>query len=120
MGLIAVVTGASRGAGKGIALALGATGATVYVTGRTAVAGDSELPGSLATTAEQINARGGVGIPVICDHADDEQVEAVFAQVAREQDRLDVLVHNAFAIPAGMTARRPAGETRLEQRIVHT
>ena len=118
MGLVVVVTGASRGAGKGIALALGATGATVYVTGRTAVDGDSELPGSLATTAEQINARGGVGVPVVCDHADDEQVEAAFAQVAREQGRLDVLVNNAFAIPDGVTSRRPFWEKRLEQQMV--
>ena len=118
MGLVAVVTGASRGAGKGIALALAANGATVYVTGRTAVDGDSDLPGSLATTADQINARGGVGVPVVCDHADDEQVEAVFARVAREHGRLDVLVNNAFAIPDGITSRRPFWEKRLEQQMV--
>ena len=118
MGLVAVVTGASRGAGKGIALALAANGATVYVTGRTAVDGDADLPGSLATTADQINARGGVGVPVVCDHADDEQVEAVFARVAREHGRLDVLVNNAFAIPDGITSRRPFWEKRLEQQMV--
>jgi len=118
VGLVAVVTGASRGAGKGIALALAANGATVYVTGRTAVDGDSDLPGSLATTADQINARGGVGVPVVCDHADDEQVEAVFARVAREHGRLDVLVNNAFAIPDGITSRRPFWEKRLEQQMV--
>ena len=118
MGLVAVVTGASRGAGKGIALALGATGATVYVTGRTRKDGDSELPGSLATTAQEIGARGGRGVPVVCDHSDDGQVEAVFAQVAREQGRLDVLVNNAFAIPDGITSRRPFWEKRLEQQMV--
>jgi len=118
VGLVAVVTGASRGAGKGIALALAANGATVYVTGRTAVDGDADLPGSLATTADQINARGGVGVPVVCDHADDEQVEAVFARVAREHGRLDVLVNNAFAIPDGITSRRPFWEKRLEQQMV--
>jgi NAD(P)-dependent dehydrogenase (short-subunit alcohol dehydrogenase family) len=119
MGLVAVVTGASRGAGKGIALALAATGATVYVTGRTRNDGDSELPGSLATTAKEIDARGGVGVPIVCDHADDEQVEAVFAQVAaREHGRLDVLVNNAFAIPDGITSRRPFWEKRLEQQMV--
>jgi NAD(P)-dependent dehydrogenase (short-subunit alcohol dehydrogenase family) len=118
MGLVAVVTGASRGAGKGIALALGATGATVYITGRTAVDGDSQLPGSLASTADQVNARGGVGVPIVCDHAEDEQVEAVFAQVAREQGRLDVLVNNAFAIPDGITSRRPFWEKRLDQQMV--
>lgn len=119
MGLVAVVTGASRGAGKGIALALAATGATVYVTGRTRDDGDSELPGSLARTAAEIDARGGVGVPIVCDHADDEQVEAAFAQVsAREQGRLDVLVNNAFAIPDGITSRRPFWEKRLEQQMV--
>jgi NAD(P)-dependent dehydrogenase (short-subunit alcohol dehydrogenase family) len=116
--LVAVVTGASRGAGKGIALALAATGATVYVTGRTRVDGDSDLPGSLATTAKEVDARGGVGVPVVCDHGDDEQVEAVYAQVARDHGRLDVLVNNAFAIPDGITSRRPFWEKRLEQQMV--
>jgi NAD(P)-dependent dehydrogenase (short-subunit alcohol dehydrogenase family) len=118
MGLVAVVTGASRGAGKGVALALGATGATVYVTGRTQQDGDSELPGSVATTAAQIDARGGTGIPVVCDHADDAQVEAVFARVAREHGLLDILVNNAFAIPDGITSRRPFWEKRLDQQMV--
>jgi NAD(P)-dependent dehydrogenase (short-subunit alcohol dehydrogenase family) len=112
---VAVVTGASRGAGKGIALALGATGATVYVTGRTAVDGDSDLPGSLATTARQIDERGGRGIAVPTDHGDDEQVEALFARVAQEHGRLDILVNNAFAIPDGITSRKPFWEKGLRQ-----
>ena len=116
MSVIAVVTGASRGAGKGIALALGSTGATVYITGRTAHDGDSDLPGSLATTAKQIDERGGVGVPVVCDHADDAQVEAVFTQVRAEQGRLDVLVNNAFAIPDHITSRRPFWEKGLPQQ----
>lgn len=91
---VAFVTGASRGAGKGIALALAETGATVYVTGRTKHDGDSELPGSIATTAKQIDERGGRGIPIVCDHADDAQVEAAFAQVAEEHGRLDILVNS--------------------------
>jgi NAD(P)-dependent dehydrogenase (short-subunit alcohol dehydrogenase family) len=118
MAMIAVVTGASRGAGKGIALALAETGATVYVTGRTRSDGDSALPGSVETTAKQIDSRGGVGIPIVCDHADDAQVEAVFAQVAREQGRLDILVNNAFAIPDGITSRRPFWEKSLDQQMV--
>lgn len=116
--MIALVTGATRGAGKGIALALADTGATVYVTGRTAQDGDSELPGSLATTVAEIGARGGVGIALACDHADDAQVEAAFAQVGREQGRLDVLVNNAFAIPEHITSRRPFWEKGLEQQAV--
>jgi NAD(P)-dependent dehydrogenase (short-subunit alcohol dehydrogenase family) len=116
--MIALVTGATRGAGKGIALALAETGATVYVTGRTEHDGDSALPGSLDATVADIGARGGVGIGLACDHADDAQVEAAFAQVAREQGRLDVLVNNAFAIPAHITSRRPFWEKGLEQQTV--
>ena len=71
---VAVVTGASRGAGKGIALALGAAGATVYVTGRSQNEGDASLPGTIHATAREIDALGGKGIAVACDHADDEQV----------------------------------------------
>ncbi|MDT4913289.1 MAG: hypothetical protein QOC66_2417 [Pseudonocardiales bacterium] len=118
MTMVAVVTGASRGAGKGIALALADTGATVYVTGRTRNDGDSDLPGSLATTVKQIDERGGVGVAVACDHGDDAQVEAVFAQVASEQGRLDVLVNNAFAIPDGITSRRPFWQKKLDQQMV--
>jgi NAD(P)-dependent dehydrogenase (short-subunit alcohol dehydrogenase family) len=106
---IAVVTGASRGAGKGIALALGATGATVYVTGRTAADGDSPegLPGSVARTAAEIGQRGGTGIGVVCDHADDAQVAALFERVRAEQGRLDLLVNNAYTLPDKITSRRP-------------
>lgn len=93
--LVAVVTGASRGAGKGIALALGAAGATVYVTGRSQNEGDASLPGTIHETARQIDALGGKGIAVACDHADDEQVRSLFEQVERESGRLDILVNNA-------------------------
>ena len=115
--MIAVVTGASRGAGKGIALALADTGATVYVTGRTAADGDSELPGSLASTVEEINARGGTGVAVVCDHGDDEQVAGLFDRVKVEHGRLDILVNNAFAIPDGITAKKPFWEKGLRQQL---
>lgn len=97
-GSVAVVTGASRGAGRGIALALGERGATVYVTGRTvrgspAVDG---LPGTIDETAELVLARGGVGIPVRIDHTVDFAVEALFAKVQAEQGRLDLLVNNVW------------------------
>lgn len=118
MSLIAAVTGASRGAGKGIALALADAGASVYFTGRTKRDGDSELPGGLETTAAEIVERGGTAIPIVCDHADDAQVAAAFAQIARESGRLDVLVNNAFAIPDGITSRRPFWEKGLDQQIV--
>ena len=95
---VAVVTGASRGAGRGIALALGEAGATVYVTGRS-VRGKpttENLPGTIEDTAEAVTARGGAGIAVRCDHTIDSDVEALFARVQREQARLDLLVNNAW------------------------
>jgi NAD(P)-dependent dehydrogenase (short-subunit alcohol dehydrogenase family) len=98
-GKVAIVTGASRGGGRGIALALGEQGATVYVTGRS-TRGASTRPDLLDTTiedtAEQVTARGGVGIPVQCDHAADDQVEALFERVRREQPQLDILVNNVW------------------------
>ena len=102
-GRVAVVTGASRGMGKGIALALGEQGATVYVTGRTVTAGSHPLPGTVGETAAEVDRRGGKGVAVKVDHANDEQVAALFAQVSREQGRLDILVNNAIAIPAELT-----------------
>jgi NAD(P)-dependent dehydrogenase (short-subunit alcohol dehydrogenase family) len=95
---VAVVTGASRGAGRGIAIALGSHGCTVYVTGRSEKLGDSPLPGTIYDAAEAVSAAGGKGVPVRVDHADDAQVEALFAQVEREQGRLDILVNNACLI----------------------
>jgi NAD(P)-dependent dehydrogenase (short-subunit alcohol dehydrogenase family) len=97
-GRVAVVTGASRGIGKGIALELGAGGATVYLTGRT-VSQQGPLPGTIGETAEEVTALGGEGIAVQCDHHDDDRVAAVFERVEKEQGRLDVLVNNVFAAP---------------------
>jgi dehydrogenase/reductase SDR family member 1 len=96
-GKVAVVTGASRSIGKGIALELGAAGATVYVTGRTVDPG--ALPGTIGETAAQIDALGGRGIGVACDHKDDAQVAALFDQVKAEQGHLDILVNNVFPAP---------------------
>ncbi len=98
-GKIAVVTGASRGAGRGIALVLGEAGATVYVTGRSVRESSSrpELPGTtIDDTAEMVIARGGVGIPVRCDHTIDEEVESLFQKVEAEQGKLDILVNNVW------------------------
>jgi NAD(P)-dependent dehydrogenase (short-subunit alcohol dehydrogenase family) len=105
-GKIAVVTGASRGAGRGIALVLGEEGATVYVTGRSVRGGPTthDWPETIDETAEMVTARGGAGIPVRCDHTVDEQVEALFERVKREHGRLDILVNNAWGgadVPAG-------------------
>ncbi|MET0271155.1 MAG: SDR family NAD(P)-dependent oxidoreductase [Sphingomonas sp.] len=95
---VAIVTGASRGAGRGIAVALGRHGCTVYVTGRSTKAGDHPLSGTIHDTAAAITAAGGRGVAVSCDHADDAQVEALFARVARDEGRLDILVNNAAAV----------------------
>ncbi len=100
---VAIVTGASRGAGRGIAIALGSHGCTVYVTGRSEKAGDATLPGTIHETAAAVTAAGGNGIAVRVDHADDSQVEALFEQVMREQGRLDILVNNACAIQDELT-----------------
>lgn len=97
-GKVAVVTGATRGAGRGIACVLGECGATVYVTGRS-VRGQpttDNLPGTIDDTAEEVTRRGGRGIPVRCDFTVDEQVKALFDRVQQEQGRLDLLVNNAW------------------------
>lgn len=98
-GKIAIVTGASRGAGRGIAMVLGEAGATVYVTGRSVRNSSSrpELPRTtIEETAEMVTTRGGVGIPVRCDHTHDDEVESLFSQVEAEQGRLDILVNNIW------------------------
>ena len=94
-GKIVVVTGASRGIGRGTAVAMGEQGATVYVTGRTT--GSGEL--TIDTTARLVDEAGGHGVPVRVDHGDDEQIAALFAQVGAEQGTLDVLVNNVYKIP---------------------
>jgi len=98
-GKVVVVTGASRGLGKGIAVGLGEAGATVYVTGRSTTAGPGSLPGTVEETADEVTGAGGEGIAVRCDHADDADVASLFERVKTERGRLDVLVNNAFASP---------------------
>lgn len=112
-GKVAVVTGASRGIGKGIALALAEEGATVYVTGRTVNEGDYYLPGTVGETARLCDERGGKGIAVPCDHADDAAVARLFERVRSEQGRLDILVNNAFIIPDDLLETRGFWEKPL-------
>lgn len=95
---VAIVTGASRGIGKGIALELGALGMTVYVTGRSTGEG-GKLPGTVGETAQEIDALGGRGVAVACDHHVDEQVEGFVSRVLAERGRIDVLVNNVFNAP---------------------
>jgi dehydrogenase/reductase SDR family member 1 len=96
---VALVTGASRGLGKGIAQALGEAGATVYVTGRTENGANATvpLPGTIHETAEIVSQAGGHGIAVRCDHSQDDQIQALFERIKTESGRLDILVNNVWS-----------------------
>jgi len=98
-GRIALVTGATRGVGKGIALGLGECGATVYITGRSTTEGElvDGLGGTLQETAREVEALGGTCVPVPCDHTSDEQTEDVFRLIDEGHGRLDILVNNVWA-----------------------
>ena len=104
---VAIVTGASRGAGKGIAVALGEAGWRVYVTGRTLNEGDAALPGTIGSAAQAVTDAGGEGIAVQVDHADGQAIADLFARVERESGRLDILVNNAAAIHDDLVAPGP-------------
>src|ERR1043165_6533241 len=85
-GKIAIIAGGSRGAGRGIALALGEAGATVYVAARTSRSGPpNSVPGTVEDTAEEVTARGGVGVAVRADLSKEDEVAALFARVENEQ-----------------------------------
>ena len=96
--VVALVTGASRGAGRGIALELGSAGATVYVTGRSAAGGPTTdgVPGTIDETASEVTSRGGRGIAVRCDHTVDADVESLFARIRGDHSGLDLLVNNVW------------------------
>jgi dehydrogenase/reductase SDR family member 1 len=118
-GCVCLVTGASRGIGKGIALELGRAGATVYVTGTSTTSSPinrsspgasspsyatSELvggPGTIEETAQRVTEAGGQGIPVYCNHGVDDDVKQLFQRIQQQHGRLDILVNNAFRVPGG-------------------
>ncbi len=107
-GKVALVTGGTRGIGKGIAIGLGEAGATVYVTGRSLgnISADGSSSGSLAETVAAVEKVGGVCIPVQVDHSNDEQVRLLFERIDSEQNgQLDLLVNNAYS---GVSALRDA------------
>ncbi len=123
-GKVAVVAGATRGAGRGIAIALGEAGATVYCTGRS-VKGAIATPGRTETieeTAEQVTAAGGLGIPVRVDHLDESQVRALFDRVKRDEGRLDILVNDIWGGDALVEWQKPFWEMDMEKglRMIHT
>ncbi|MBW2500386.1 MAG: SDR family NAD(P)-dependent oxidoreductase [Deltaproteobacteria bacterium] len=111
-GKIALVTGASRGIGKGCALELAEAGATVYVSSRSVEPRGSLLTGTLTQTVEEIEAAGGRGIAVACDFSKDDQVRALFDRIRDDAGGLDILVHSAFVDP-GIENSPPFWETPL-------
>lgn len=109
-GKIAVVTGASRGAGRGIALELGSAGATVYVTGRSVKGATTDnRPETIEETADGVTSLGGRGIAIQCDHTNNNDVRSLFEQIEREHGRIDILVNSVFG---GSESSLPSGDGR--------
>ena len=127
-GKVAVVAGATRGAGRGIARALGEAGATVYCTGRSSRTGkvDSRRPETIEETAEQVTIAGGAGIAVTVDHTDEAAVVQLFARVQRDHGKLDILINDIWGGDALTEWGKPFWEADVQQgfammeRAVHT
>ncbi|MEW1909321.1 SDR family oxidoreductase [Kitasatospora sp. NPDC085895] len=116
-GTVALVAGGTRGGGRGIAVELGAAGATVYVTGRSSTAGRSDLdrPETIEETAARVTAAGGLGIPVRTDHSSPQEVRALVDRIAAEQDgRLDLLVNSVWGGDALTDWEHPLWEQDLD------
>lgn len=130
-GKIAVVAGATRGAGRGIACMLGEAGATVYCTGRSTRAsltvrqngtdspfGLAGRPETIEETAEMVTARGGVGIPIQVDHTIEAQVKTLFEQVRAEQGRLNILVNDIWGGDELSEWGKPFWELSIEKGVL--
>ncbi|WP_409253807.1 SDR family NAD(P)-dependent oxidoreductase [Bacillus sp. SCS-153A] len=110
IGKIAVVSGASRGAGRGIAFELGSSGATVYVTGRSVKGSTTDNRSeTIEETAEGVTSRGGKGIAIRCDHTNENDVRNLFKHIEKEHGRIDILVNSVFG---GSESSLPAGSGR--------
>ena len=118
-GRVALVAGATRGGGRGIAVALGEAGATVYATGRSTRERRSEVdrPETIEETAEQVTAAGGEGIAVAVDHLDSEQVGALIERIDSEHGRLDVLVNDIWGAEHLFDWNKPVWEHDLERGL---
>jgi NAD(P)-dependent dehydrogenase (short-subunit alcohol dehydrogenase family) len=114
---VAVVTGGSRGVGRGIAIALGSHGYTVYVTGRTQAAGESPWGGTIHDAAAAVTAAGGKGVAVPVDHRDDAETAALFDRVRQDEGRLDILVNNAALIRQELQSALPFWEKPLAASV---
>jgi NAD(P)-dependent dehydrogenase (short-subunit alcohol dehydrogenase family) len=114
---VALVTGASRGVGRGIAIALGSHGYTVYVTGRTQRTGESPWDGTIGDTAAAVTGAGGKGVAVRVDHRNDDEAEALFERVGQEHGRLDILVNNAALIREELQNAAPFWEKPLAASV---
>ena len=127
-GKVALVAGATRGAGRGIARALGEAGATVYCTGRSSRAGavDPKRPETIEETAELVSAAGGTGVPVRVDHTEEPAVARLFERVRADHGRLDVLVNDIWGGDALTEWGKPFWEAdvgtgfKMMERAIHT
>lgn len=112
---VVLVSGGSRGVGKGTALALSNENTVTYITGRSEREGQtSELPGTIHATASEVSARGGHCIAVSCDHNDDRQVADLVSQIMDEQGKLDILVNNVYQVPDDLLEWKPFWERPID------